>query len=165
MSNDSQTTPNAGMRRERGALPDCATNDGKRKIAISHTITDIHYEQMVAAFFGTANPVEVTVSRADVLDVIGKEVAPGIFPESIQLFWDPNNHDITLTGAAGVPTPGPDNVCYSVCLFQGIEILDNEPDFYVFTMGQDRNDCNTVVFKTLLNNNVQHYYDCSNENP
>lgn len=165
MSNTSETNQNETGRKAGGSLPDCSTNDGKRKIAISHTITDIFYTQMIDAYFGPANPVDISVPSPELFNIIGKEVTPGVYPDVLEFTWDPNTHEIAISGAAGAPNPGPNSVCYSVCLFQGINILDNNPDTFVFTQAKDKNDSDTVIFKSLLNNNVQHYYDCSNENP
>jgi hypothetical protein len=164
MSNTTDFSSNETPLKAGGYLPDCSTNSGKKKIAVSHTITDVHYTQMIEAYFGTANPVEISISHQTIFNEIGKEIQPGVFPNYLEIHWD-TNHDITVVGAAGTPAPGPDFVCYSVCLFQGIDILDSTPDTFVFTQAKDKNDSDTVIFKTLINTNVQHYYDCSNENP
>lgn len=165
MSNNSESNQNETSGKAGGYLPDCSTNDGKRKIAVSHTITDVNYQQMIEAYFGPANPVEISIPSPEIFRIIGKEITPGVYPDVLEFTWDPNTHSISVSGAAGAPNPGPCCVCYSVCLFQGINILDNNPDTFVFTQAKDKNDCDTVVFKSLINNTVQHYYDCSNENP
>lgn len=164
MSNNSESTNNESLRKPGGSLPDCSTNAGKKRIAVSHTITDLHYAQMLEAYFGPANPVEISISRQIIFNIIGKEIQPGVYPDYLEIHWD-STHGISVSGGAGTPAPGPDFVCYSACLFQGIDILDSSPDTFVFAQAKDKNDCDTVIFKTLLNNNVQHYYDCSNENP
>lgn len=89
MSNNSESTNNESLRKPGGSIPDCSTNNGKRKIAVSHTITDLHYAQMVDNYYNGSNPVEISISHQTIFNEIGKEIAPGVFPDFLEIHWDP----------------------------------------------------------------------------
>lgn len=146
-------------------VPDCQSDPSRQEAAILHTITDLVYEQYIKYHFGANPRVENTIIRGLIINIINTPLPSGLLPDYIEFSWDQNTNVITPIGKAGTPAPGTNDVDYSVCLFKGIDLLDNMPDAYIFVKAKDRDAKHTVVFKTIKGGNIKHYYDVSDSQP
>jgi hypothetical protein len=118
---------------------------------------------MVKYHFGN-NPVyKNNFSGITILNKITTQIG-GELPTHLEFRWDENN-TIEIIPKTGNPQVGEDNVDYSVCLFQGINILDNFPDSFELIRALTRDNMATVVFRTSTNGITGHFYDVSNELP
>ena len=147
--------------------PDCTNDDGRREAAILHTITDLKFNRFVMYQYGSAAPVTNTMQRITILNEINREIPAnsGNKAEYLEFSWNTSTHVITVEGKVGTPTSGPHDVDYSVCLFKGIDLLDDQPDTFVFIKAIDRDGNNTVVFNTIKDGQTKHYYDVSSDHP
>lgn len=150
---------------EAAFIPDCSNNAGKLEAAGMHTITDLRYQHMIRYFFGTNPPVHNIVSYQDIKTLLTTEVSPGVMPTHLEFEWNTTTNVIAVRAKDGNATDGTNDVDYSVCLFDGIELLDGVVDSFIFTRACERNGKNTVVFRTVKNGNTMHYYDVSNDKP
>lgn len=146
-------------------IPDCSGNNGKLEAAGMHTITDLRYQYMISYFFGTNQPVHNTVSYQSIKNLITTELSPGVKPTHLEFEWNSTTNAITVRAKDGIAVDGTNDVDYSVCLFEGIELLDGVVDDFIFTRACERDGKNTVVFRSVKNGNTMHYYDVSNDKP
>lgn len=144
-------------------IPDCSSAAGKNEAAILHTITDIKHDKYIEFHYNGQGPKLNTFSHGDIFDVITRPLPGGGSVNHLEFIWDSVADTITFVGR---PLPyNPASIEYSVCLFEGIDILDSVPDSYVFVKAVDKDGKDTIVFKTLKGGNVKHFYDLSHDKP
>jgi hypothetical protein len=145
-----------------GNLPTCGNPNGKKELAIMHTITEEKYNHMIQYHFGNAIPVVTPKNRIELLAIINNPIG-GLLPTHLEFTW--NGDSIIINGKTGIPENINNDVDYSVCLFEGIDILDSTPDSYEFVRAIDIHQNPAVVFRTIKNGITGHFYDVSNELP
>ncbi len=146
-------------------IPDCTQNSGKIEAAVMHTITDLKHAQMIKYHFKNNQPVHTTFSMQVIATEMTRIVNPGSPATHLEFSWDDNTNVISVVGKDGEPSTGTNDVDYSVCLFEGITLLDGNVDEFVFTRAKDRDGSDTVVFRSVIGGQTIHYYDVSNDKP
>lgn len=146
-----------------GDYPTCDNPNGKKEIAIMHTITEEKHARMVKYHFGNNIPVVTQKSRNEIYNIINTPIS-GLLPTHLEFTWD-NADAIIINGKPGIPEDIQDEVDYSVCLFEGIDLLDNYPDTFEFVKALNMHQDSSVVFRTIKSGITGHFYDVSNELP
>lgn len=146
-------------------IPNCANNNGKIEAAKLHSITDLVFELFIDYQYGAADPVETSIPKQDIIDAITTALPGGTLPDYLEFSWDTTTHAITVTPRTGAATAGANDVDYSVCMFEGIILMDPGLEAFNFYKAKNRLGKDTIVFKTILGADVLHYYDISNDLP
>ncbi len=136
-------------------LLDCSTSDGRKNVAIFHTITELKYDAYIA---NATSPKPRSFTRDEIINAATGGGNPAVYLS----FTIAADGSVDFKGSDD-PMPV-DGIHYTMCLFRGIDAMDS-PEEFTFTAAVDMRGNTTVVFKTVIGGQDVRYYDVSSEHP